>query len=94
MNASNAKEYLPLVKALADGKIIQGKMQNGKWKDLAELDFGRPAKEYRLAPKPQEFWANRYPDGTIGPALYESQQDAKRCSPRGGKQVCYREILE
>lgn len=94
MNASNAREYLPLVKALAEGKVLQGKMQNGRWKEIKDVDFLRPAKEYRVKPEAEEFWANRYPDRTLGTHLYRSRLDAKKCAPKNCEQICYREVME
>lgn len=94
MNASNAKDYMPLVKALADGKVIQTKTQTGKWKNLTEVDWLRSVEEYRVRPEPQEFWANRYPDGSLGPALYFTREDAKKCATPKSTQVRYREVIE
>lgn len=51
MNQGNAKDYLPLVQALADGKlqIIQG----GSWADVGpndDIDFGGSPPSYRVKP--------------------------------------------
>ena len=37
MNKDNAKEFLPLVQALADGKTIQFKNAE-KWVDITEIE--------------------------------------------------------
>lgn len=42
MNKDNAKDYLPLVQALADGKVIQGKFLDG-WRDLNVVSFDMDA---------------------------------------------------
>jgi hypothetical protein len=52
MNAQNAKDYLPLVQALADDKL-QGLSAGGVWVDLAESDFSWPIKCYRIKPEPK-----------------------------------------
>ena len=51
MNAQNAKDFLPLVQALADGKVIrfQGEEQ-------CEVSFCYPPSEYDIKPEPRE-WA-------------------------------------
>lgn len=70
MNQSQAKAWLPLIQAVADGKTIQTKMkcaQNpyGKWIDL-NLIYGFPLKdaiycardpnEFRIKPEPKKAW--------------------------------------
>lgn len=61
MNKSNAKDYLPIVQALADGKVIQRRAGNlnGEWEwvDWDEPDFSLPARDYRIKPKPFEVYA-------------------------------------
>lgn len=67
MNKDNAKDYLPLVQALADGKTIQFMPQGedistqnfprDKWTDLPEprgVNFFSPANRYRIKPEPRE----------------------------------------
>lgn len=58
MNASNAKDYLPLVQALAEGMVIQEKVWTdvGKWewRDTVEVDLFRyTLSEYRIKPEPR-----------------------------------------
>ena len=54
MNAQNAKEFLPLAQALADGKTLQYKRDS--WVDAEELDtIYHVAREYRIKPKPRTF---------------------------------------
>lgn len=59
MNKENAKDYLPLVQALAEGQIIQIKiLRNGAaaiWTDDEEPDFNVAPDLYRI--KPQKQWA-------------------------------------
>lgn len=58
MNQSNAKDYLPLVKALAEGETIQFNYPSGGWMDLAHISFDDPAPCYRIKQAPREFWVN------------------------------------
>jgi hypothetical protein len=55
MNKDNAKDYLPIVQALASGKIIQCN-DRGEWVDVDTLytDCYGPY-EYRIKPEPRTF---------------------------------------
>ena len=55
MNAQNAREYLPLVQALANGLKIQCN-DRGQWVDVDSLytDVYLPD-EYRIKPEPRTF---------------------------------------
>lgn len=94
MNASNAKDYLPLVKALAEGRAIQ--VNNGPlgsiWEELNEVAFDFPADQYRIKPEPREIWVNRYMDGSESDA-YSSKEEAVDDSDDGAIQVRYREVI-
>lgn len=61
MNKDNAKEFLPLVQALADGKTIQFN-DEGEWVDVEGLytDLCEPD-AYRIKPTPRKFeiWKNK-----------------------------------
>lgn len=95
MNKDNAKDYLPLVQALSEGKVIQGRMAySGRWEDMPEeFDFSGPAESYRIKPEPREYWSNRYSSGgeVYG---YESEESAKNDADPGAIQVRYREVIE
>ena len=53
MNKDNAKDYLPLVQALAEGKTIQWMNMAGEWHDqIVETSFAAPADRYRIKPDP------------------------------------------
>lgn len=49
-----AKEWLPIILAYAEGKTIQ-RFKNGiEWDDLdGDIDFGLPKEFYRVKPKPK-----------------------------------------
>lgn len=52
MNATNAKYFLPLVQALADGKTIQATKVDGSWMDFEDIGFVRKPEHYRIKPDP------------------------------------------
>jgi len=55
MHKDNAKDYLPLVQALADGKTIQRTFLGNeeKWQDTDEIIFSIPIFLYRIKPEPK-----------------------------------------
>ena len=55
MNAQNAREYLPLVQALANGLTIQEDIGKGGWKDFKETHFDMRPEFYRIKPEPRTF---------------------------------------
>ncbi len=55
MNAQNAREYMPLVQALANGITIQFNA-GGDWLDVENLNTDSyDPDEYRIKPKPRTF---------------------------------------
>jgi hypothetical protein len=54
MNKDKAKELLPLIKALADGKTIQEDVY-GQWLDAECPTFYREVWNYRVKPEPRTF---------------------------------------
>lgn len=92
MNKSNARDYLPLVQALAEGKVIQVLGVNG-WVDIeAELSLCFAADQYRIKPEPREIWVNEYPN-EINSAYRSYDLAASHCLEYG-KTVRYREVIE
>jgi hypothetical protein len=61
MNKDNAKDFLPLVQALVDGKTIQcWRELAGAWGDLEDTIFNGPRKSYRVKPEePKERYMTR-----------------------------------
>lgn len=55
MTKENAKNFIPLVQALADGKTIQ-KNNGGVWEDLEIVAFEAPSRYYRIKPEPRRWW--------------------------------------
>lgn len=95
MNANNAKEFLPLVQALAEGKVIQINTADG-WEDItAELSLCFAPDQYRIKPEPREIFVPRWPDGFEG-APYQTEREAKQIlsNETTCKIICYREVIE
>ncbi len=54
MTRENAKDYLPLVQALAEGKTIQSDFFNtGKFMDIHPVEFTHDPRCYRIKPEPK-----------------------------------------
>lgn len=94
MNANNAKDYLPLVQALADGRRIQYRpVSVANWIDVDDLTDAHPADRYRIKPEPREIWFNRNVNGHDR-GDYSSREVAESYARLGDRQVCYREVIE
>jgi hypothetical protein len=66
MNKQNAKDYLPFVQALAEGKDVQININTESspiWTSPPNLEFGFHPEYYRIKPEPQEFWIIEWFDG-------------------------------
>lgn len=102
MTKENAKDFLPLVQALAEGKTIQIIAHDNKnWIDSSSWNFTKEPKDYRIKPeppKPKDIWVNEYNKEllysqffgheTQEKALYEAGEKVAR------KAVHYREVIE
>lgn len=53
MTREEAKELLPIIKAFAEGKIVQIKDKTGKWNDLYEPCWNYSPDKYRIKPEPK-----------------------------------------
>ena len=91
MNKENAHLYLPLVKALSDGKKIQYRLLGcSEWETLDDrggIDFCSPPGHYRIKPEPREWFLYR-PEGCSDLIAYSK----KVSSYQNGIRV--REIIE
>jgi hypothetical protein len=81
MNAQNAKDYLPLIQALAEGKTIQlGLLQQNevKWQEISNPDFTLDARNYRIKPEKKVGWINvsLFPDGKHSGYMHDSKEIA------------------
>lgn len=95
MNASNAKDYLPLVQALAEGKVIQLRTHGGKWMDEDSPAFTSLPFCYRIKPEPREIWVNEWKPA--GKVVFDSAEDAAEHAKRygiGHVTTRYREVIE
>lgn len=90
MNANNAKDYLPLVQALADGLVIQGKMQNDVWVDCVEPSFLSHHDLYRIKPEPKEIFVVNDDDDLA----YFDERRAKNVAGGAYGITRYREVIE
>lgn len=93
MNKSNAAEYLPLVQALAEGKVIQHKGRAG-WYDCPNPCFDYGPENYRIKPEPREVWLTAKPVGHVATFAWSSEFEALAHTRQGNKPVRYREVLE
>lgn len=76
MKQSEAKDFLPMIQAFAEGKTIQAK--NGdRWADLMDPYFSRPVADYRIKPEPRTFYAVEWSDFPV-PSIADDLEDAKR----------------
>ena len=88
MNKENAHLYLPLVQALADGKMLQIEM-GSEWEDMDDPLFTRPPQDYRIKPEPRvwKVWVDSH--GYIQGTVAEIVKNA----PTGWKQIEVTETL-
>ena len=56
MNAQNAKEFLTLIQAMANGKTIQDNYPDGVWRNTSWIEtIDNDASSYRIKPEPRTF---------------------------------------
>lgn len=93
MNASNAKDYLPLVHALAEGKVIQivSEALPSGWMDLDDPLFVESPCLYRIKPEPREIWVNEYPNHPS--VIHPTRMDAINCAMADAITRRYREVI-
>lgn len=65
MTRDEAREFAKVVKAYADGAVIQYKGGDDIWREMKDLDFCAPMHCYRIKPEPREWWAVVDRDGAI-----------------------------
>ncbi len=93
MNKDDAKEYLPLVQALVEGKTIQFKSYlGGEWSDASTPTFTEPASKYRIKPEPieLELWYHE----KAGTTCYVRTEDRDDCwAGAGFRKIKVKEVL-
>lgn len=95
MNKDNAKDYLPLVQALADGKVIQFN-DGSRWRDLGSghISWDYSANCYRIKPEPREIFVV-IDDDHKSHLAFHSWDDAINYAEKRGYEVRrYREVIE
>lgn len=90
MNKDNAKDYLPLVQALAEGKVIQWRNHAGSWEDSDELSDAWTPDHYRIKPEPREIFVVNEDDDLA----YFDESRARATALDTFKIVRYREVIE
>ncbi len=77
MNKDNAHLYLPLVQAMADGRVIQfNQDEDGDWVDINNLtQFNIRPEHYRIKPYPAERWSCVWRDGDLHHKTYATKQE-------------------
>lgn len=100
MNKDNAREFLPLVQALADGRTIQSRAikDTTKWIDMiGHIAFGSDPEFYRVKPEPVELvvWHKKNDQGNS--MLYQGSDSPavkKYMEDYGWQLMKVREVLD
>lgn len=77
MNKDTAKDYLPLVQALAEGKTIEYRDSDDAWIDCELPTFNQHPSRYRIKPEPKWIRLGLFEQGTI---VVEDCESEKRCA--------------
>lgn len=93
MNKDNAKDFLPLVQALADGKTIQCLSSNNTWKDANEMGFVGPPSDYRIKPEPVERWGVVDKSGSFITTYGDEEIAAQQAGYYHGRYFLMREVV-
>lgn len=64
MTREQAKEWLPIIQAFAEGKEIQSSPDGANWFNSGSPTFS-PTNYYRVKPEPREFYIAVYKDDII-----------------------------
>lgn len=92
MTRDEAKKYLPLIQAFAEGKTIQlFRYVDGCWVDSVNPFFDMRL-SWRIKPEPREVWVSRNVSGfawSVADAM-----DWVGCPPGGEAPKRYREVIE
>lgn len=96
MTREQAKELLPLIQAYADGAEVQynhGTESNPQWTDIKLPVFTDYPSDYRIKPKPREFWLVQNTGGSWCGSFYAVEQLNANGEPFPN-QIRVREILD
>lgn len=94
MNKDNAKYYLPLLQALAEGRTLQHAGPKWEWVDLAdEVSFNYSPNCYRIKPEPKEIWVVEHNGGLFDE--FTTKAEAEHLSVACHSRLAlYREVIE
>lgn len=89
MNKHNAKDYLPLVQALAEGKEIQHRSSvSGTWGDVVQTSFSDEPSCYRIKPEPRKAWVWWPPvESGESPVFYTERTGARIAAANFGGHI-------
>ena len=76
MNQQNAREYMPLVQALANGLTIQEDMGIDGWKDFEEIHFDMRPEFYRIKPRTFEIVRSKLSGDIYSAETYDGSAPA------------------
>lgn len=95
MTRENAKRWLHIIEAHANGEQIQYKGPvDTKWSDIEEPSFCGE-NQYRIKPKPREFWVNVYTNEVGIGYGYASRKVADDCAaPNRLDCIHVREVMD
>lgn len=92
MNKNNAAQYLPLVQALADGRVIRAR-NSGYPVEMGEVNFSLPPECYDIKPEPREWWLLINSKGGIL-TVCNTNPDPAGCARDGYEVVHVREVTQ
>lgn len=93
MNKHNAKDFLPLVQAMAEGKTIQYLAFGDTWKDTDVMASTTPPSCYRIKPEPIERWGVISLDSSYVASYVSEERAAKHVRLMGGRYFLMREVV-
>ena len=95
MNAAKARLFLPLIQALAEGKIIQYcSTYDNRWYDTVEPTFEFPLEQYRIKPEPRVMFVRFNDDGIICSKSFDEAAIDRFVTQFGGRKVKFVEVIE
>lgn len=94
MNKDNAKDYLPLVQALVDGRTIQYKARpDDPWNDMENPYFVLEPGCYRVKPIPIERWGVVNGGGRFISTYGDEETAAQQAGYYYGRHFLMREVV-
>ena len=87
INSERAKELLPLIQALADGKLQERSRGDGEWRNVTGADFSYTGSyEWRVKPEARKIYLAAWLDisGFFHCAAYHSEHEALLQKPSPG----------